>query len=287
MQALKLAVCSQDGHQAELIVRIPDAPRASMLWLPALGITARHYIPFAEALAAHGVAVFLHEWRGHGSSNVRAGGGIDWGYLELLEDIDASGAVVEAHANGLPRVVGGHSLGGQMACMHAALAPETKHAVWLVASGAPHGRAFPRPMRWWLPPTVRFLQWLAQRIGFLPGRRIGFGGNEAAGVMTDWARTALRGRYAAAGIEEDIEQALSAFNGNVRAMTFSDDWMAPPSSLRFLLSKLSRARITEAHFSRQQVGAAADHYAWMKHPDAVAAWLAGTTATATTAPTTN
>jgi predicted alpha/beta hydrolase len=286
MQALELAVSSPDGHQAELIVRIPDAPRASLLWLPALGIAARHYIPFAEALAARGVAVFLHEWRGHGSSNVRAGGGIDWGYCELLEDINASTITTEAHANGLPRLVGGHSLGGQMACMHAALTPDTKHAVWLVASGAPYWRAFPRPMRWWLPPAVRFLQWLSRRGGALPGRRIGFGGNEAAGVMTDWARSALRGRYAAAGLEADIEQALSAFNGEVRAMTFSEDWMAPPSSVRFLLSKLVRARVTEVHFSTSQVGAAADHYAWMKHPDAVVAWLAGTTAAETAAPAT-
>ncbi len=279
MQSLELAVCSPDGHQAELIMRIPDAPRASLLWLPALGIAARHYVPFAEALAARGVAVFLHEWRGNGSSSVRAGGGSDWGYRELLDDINASSATSAAHANGLPRVVGGHSLGGQMACMHAALAAHAVPAAWLVASGAPYWRAFPRPMRWWLPPAVRFLQWLAQRWSFLPGRRIGFGGNEAAGVITDWVRTALLGRYAAAGLEADIELALSAFAGDVRAMTFSEDWMAPPSSLRFLLSKLTSARVTEAHFSTSQVGAAADHYTWMQHPDAVATWLTGTTLT--------
>ena len=278
MQALELEVQSPDGHQAGLIARIPDAPRANLLWLPALGIAARHYIPFAESLAARGVAVFLHEWRGNGSSSVRASGGSDWGYRELLDDIDASSATSTTHANGLPRMVGGHSLGGQLACIHAALAPDSIQGVWLVASGAPYWRAFPRPMRWWLPPVVRFLQWLARRGGALPGRKIGFGGNEAAGVITDWARTALLGHYAATGLEGDIEQALREFSGEVRAMTFSEDWMAPPGSLRFLLSKLARARVTEAHFSASQVGAAADHYAWMKHPDAVAAWLTGTNA---------
>ncbi len=101
MQAIELAVVSPDGHQAELIARIPDSPRASVLWLPALGISARHYIPFAEALSARGVAVFLHEWRGNGSSRVRAGGGNDWGYRELLVDIGASSAVAAVHAAGL------------------------------------------------------------------------------------------------------------------------------------------------------------------------------------------
>ena len=279
MQSPELEVQSADGHQATLIARIPDAPRASLLWLPALGVAARNYIPLAEALAARGIAAYFHEWRGNGSSSVRAGGGIDWGYRELLNDIDASSATTRIHANGLPRLAGGHSLGGQLACIHAALAPGSIQAVWLVASGAPYWRAFPRPMRWWLPLAARFLQWLAQRRGFLPGRRIGFGGNEAAGVMTDWARTALSGRYAAFGINTDIEAALSTFNGDVRALTLAKDWMAPASSLRLLLSKLAKARITDAHFSDAQVGAPADHFAWMKHPDAVAAWLTDSTAT--------
>ena len=279
MRSLELGVQSADGHHAELIARIPGAPRASLLWLPALGIAARHYIPLAEALAARGVAVFLHEWRGNGSSSVRAGGGIDWGYRELLDDIDASSAALMIHANGLPRLVGGHSLGGQLACIHAALSPGSIRAVWLVASGAPYWRAFAWPMRWLLPPAARFLQWLAQRRGFLPGRRIGFGGNEAARVMNDWARTALSGRYAAAGIHKDIETALAAFNGNVRALTLEKDWMAPTSSLQFLLSKLAKSHISQVHFSGAQVGTSADHFAWMKHPEAVADWLVDSIAT--------
>lgn len=279
MQSIELGVQSADGHQAALIARIPDAPRASLLWLPALGIAARHYIPLAEALAARGIAVYLHEWRGNGSSSVRARAGIDWGYRELLDDIHASSATSTIHSDGLPRVAGGHSLGGQLACIHAAMSPGSIRAVWLVASGAPYWRAFPWPMRYWFPLAVRFLQWLVQRRGFLPGRRIGFGGNEAAGVMTDWARTALSGRYAASGIDADIEAALSAFHGEVRALTLAKDWMAPPGSLRFLLSKLANACITEARFSDAQVGAPADHFAWMKQPDAVASWLTDSAAT--------
>ncbi|MEO6228079.1 MAG: alpha/beta fold hydrolase [Thermomonas sp.] len=273
MRSLEFAVQSQDGRRAALIARLPDSPRASLLWMPALGVAARHYIPFAEAVAARGIAVFLHEWRGNGSSSVRARRDIDWGYRELLDDINASSNIVSAHAHEMPRIVGGHSLGGQLACMHAVLAPDRMQATWLVASGAPYWRVFPRPMRWWLPSAARFLQWLAKRVGFMPGRRIGFGGNEAAGVMTDWARTALSGRYAARGIATDIEHALSAFQGDVRAVTFSEDWMAPPSSLKFLLSKLGKAHITDVHFSSAHIGITADHFAWMKYPDAVAAWL--------------
>lgn len=275
MRSLELAVQSPDGHVAGLLARIPDAARASLLWMPALGVAARHYIPLAEALAAHGIAVFLHEWRGNGSSSLRANRGSNWGYRELLDDITANSDIVSVHAQDMPRIVGGHSLGGQLACMHAALAPDRAHAIWLVASGAPYWRAFPRRMRWWLPPAARFLQWLANRIGYLPGRKIGFGGNEAAGVMTDWASTALSGRYAARSVATDIEHALSQFEGDVRAMTLSEDWMAPTSSLRFLLSKLGKAHVTNVHCSSADIGITADHFAWMTRPDAIAAWLAG------------
>ncbi len=273
MRALELPVETGDGHRATLIARIPDAPRASLLWLPALGIAAKHYIPLAEALAARGIAVFLHEWRGNGSSNLRASRTNDWSYRELFADIAAS---EQAIANALPdleRIIGGHSLGGQLACCHLALHPQTATALWLVASGAPYWRAFPAPTRFWLPLAYRFLPWLARRKGFLPGRSVGFGGNEARGVIADWARTALSGRYAASNVDADIDTAMAQFRGDVRAISMTSDWLAPPSSMAFLTGKLRGAMLQTAMFDAEKLGPVADHYAWMKRPDAVAAFL--------------
>ncbi|MEG0185436.1 MAG: hypothetical protein RR704_18515, partial [Stenotrophomonas sp.] len=61
-----LAVESGDGHRFEVIACVPVQPVARLLWLPALGVAARHYLPLAQALSARGVAVYLHEWRGNG-----------------------------------------------------------------------------------------------------------------------------------------------------------------------------------------------------------------------------
>ena len=127
-RTLELPVASPDGHEAVLLACIPAAPRARLLWVPALGVAARHYLPFADALAARGIAVFLHEWRGNGSSSLRASRACDWGYRELLEDIAASDAVATATAPQLPRVLGGHSLGGQLAGLHLALHPDAASA---------------------------------------------------------------------------------------------------------------------------------------------------------------
>lgn len=269
-----LALEAADGHRWQVYACSPTNPVATVLWLSALGVGARHYLPLAEALARRGVATFLHEWRGAGSSSLRAGRNCNWGYRELLElDIAASAHAVDRAYPGLPSILGGHSLGGQLAACRLALAPGTASQLWLVGSGAPYWRAFPLPHRAGLPLAYRFLPWLADRNGALPGRRLGFGGREARGVMRDWSRTALTGTYAADGLESDLEAGMTAAQPQVRAVVFERDWYAPRSSLGHLLSKMPQADTQVMSFGDASLGARADHFQWMRSPDPVADWL--------------
>ena len=241
-----------------------------MLWLPALGVAARHYLPFAEALAARGVAAFVHEWRGHGSSSLRADRELDWGYRELLEhDIPASEATIALQLPSVEKVLGGHSLGGQLACCRVAIDPHAASRLWLVGSGSPYWRVFPLPARLALPLAYQFLPWLADRHGALPGRRIGFGGAEARGVITDWAGTSRSGRYAGKDIGVDLEAALATIEADIRAVLFTGDWYAPASSLQFLLSKMPQANVAVAALDAETLGTRADHFAWMSQPERV------------------
>ncbi|WP_254458186.1 alpha/beta hydrolase family protein [Xanthomonas sacchari] len=271
-----LPVAATDGHRWTLLARIPAAPRQALLWLPALGVAARHYLPFAEALAAHGVAVFLHEWRGNGSSALRPSRQCDWGYRALLQlDLPASQAAIAAAGIAPPLLVGGHSLGGQLACCYASLQPQAFAALWLVASGTPYWRRFPAPRGYLLPLAYRLLPWLAQRQGVLHGRRLGFGGTEARGLIADWARVGRSGRYAATGLTTDLEARLAQLALPVRGVVLQDDWLAPESSLRGLLDKLAAPapQMQIRRLDAAQLGVAADHFAWMKRPTAVAAAL--------------
>src|SRR5690606_11252311 len=146
-----------------------------------------------------------------------------------------------ATAPGLSRIVGGHSLGGQLASCRLGQVPDAFEALWLVGSGAPYWRAFPMPHRLWLPAAYRLLPWLADRAGSLPGRRLGFGGNESRGVLRDGAGTATSGRYTAAGLG-DLEPGMARTGARVRAALLARDWFAPASSLDHLLSKLPGAK---------------------------------------------
>ena len=96
------ALVTGDGHRYELIARIPEAADRALLWLPAMGVPAKHYLPFAEQLAARGIAVFLHEWRGNGSSSLRPSRTVDWGYREILQ-LDLPGLL--HHDGGAPIAV--------------------------------------------------------------------------------------------------------------------------------------------------------------------------------------
>ncbi len=270
----EIEAVGSDGHRWKLIARIPAHPRAALLWLPALGVAARHYEALADAFAARGIAVLLHEWRGNGSSNMRASRECDWGYRDILTgDLPASQRVLQDVAGGVPLLIGGHSLGGQLACCYAGLHPAAFARLWLVASGTPWWRSFPAPLRYALPLVYHFLPWLARRNGVLPGRRVGFGGNEARGLIADWSRVGLSNRYAARGMDVDLEAGLARLSVPVDTVVMTHDWMAPAGSMRALTAKMA-GPVTLDLLPAAQIGAPADHFSWMKTPATVADRLA-------------
>lgn len=270
VQELEIPLVADDGHRFNLIARLPAQAHSSVLWLPALGVAAKHYLPLAEALAERGVAVFLHEWRGNGSSSVRASREVDWGYREILTlDLPCSHAAIARHCDAPVGAIGGHSIGGQFAACYLALHPGAFQELWLVATGSPYWRTFPAPKRYFFPLAFQFVPWLADRRGLLHGRRYGFAGDEARTLIRDWAKVGLSNRYAAAGLDTDLEAALSRVEVETHGVLLARDWFAPRRSMQALLDKMPRSRSTVTTLDSAALGARADHFAWMKQPQAV------------------
>jgi predicted alpha/beta hydrolase len=283
-ESLVIPVTACDGARCELLATLPAGRWQQLLyWMPAMGMPARHYLPLAQALAVAGVAVVLHEWRGIGSSDRRAGRDCNWGYRQLLQDdLPAGMAAVRQRWPQARCWLGGHSLGGQLGLLYASLHPHDFAGMVLVASGAPYWRRFRHG--WLIGAAYALAPWLAALVGHLPGRRIGFGGNEARGVIADWARSGRSGRYAVAGMTQDFERLLAALQLPVLALRLQQDWLGPPASLAWLLGKLGpAARRVETILRDDLDGTPADHFGWMKAPAPVAAriagWLAGEDAT--------
>jgi predicted alpha/beta hydrolase len=267
-----LAVVAADGSRFELLCVAPAGPwQRALYWLPALGVSARHYLPLAEAMAARGIAVVIHEWRGMGSSSRRASRHCNWGYREILQDdLPAAQRVLRVRWPQVTWCIGGHSLGGQIAMLRVALAPADYAGIVLVASGAPYWRQFRHG--WLLAGMFVLAPGLAWLWGYLPGRQIRFGGREARGVIADWARSGRSGRFAARGLTVDLEQALAALRRPVLGLPLADDWLAPMPSLQYLLDKTPLAQHSVQALGAQVLGVeSAPHYAWMRAPQAVAA----------------
>lgn len=270
-----IPVSTGGGSRFELLVVAPTGACQQLLyWVPAMGIPARHYLPLAEALTARGIAVAVHEWRGIGSSNRRAGRTCDWGYRELLQDdLPAGMAALRERWSQARCWVGGHSLGGQLAALYASLHPGAFSGLLLVASGAPYWRCFRHA--WLIGAAYLTAPLLAKLLGYLPGRRIGFGGNEARGVIADWARTGRTGCYAVDGMAQEFEQLLAALQLPLLALRLQEDWLGPPASLDWLLGKLGPAERTVEVITPQDLdGLPADHFGWMKTPASIAARIA-------------
>ncbi len=257
---------------SDLQVLPEGPPTARLLWLPALGVPARKYLRFAGLLAKRGFAVGLHEWRGTGECAQRASAANDWGYREwLLDDVPASAEALRGPFPDAPLVIGGHSIGGQMALLSAALGLDAR-GLLVVASGVPHWRLFPQ----WrqrlavggfgavLPPLTRAL-------GHYPGQRLGFAGREAGQLMRDWAGTVRRGHYdGLRGLPEDLQARLARVHAPILGLRYARDWLVPPASLDALIAMTASTAVERATFDDSAAGVRADHFAWMREPAATA-----------------
>lgn len=269
-------VVAGDGAEADLILHVPQGAGIGVLWLPALGVSARNYRPLAAALGARGIASALHEWRGAGSSSLRASRRCDWSYRDILEtDIPASLARAREAQPDLLWIIAGHSIGGQFAALFCATHPQEFAGLGLIASGVPYWRSFSGWRGISLRMAFTVMRLIAAIAGFYPGRRLGFGGNEARSLMRDWARSGTSGRYAPAGSVIDYEAAMACSELPVFAVRLTQDAFGPAASLRWLLGKFGAAATESVELDATRLhGVTADHFSWMKEPSVVANALA-------------
>jgi predicted alpha/beta hydrolase len=263
-----LRIRSADDAESELrLVSSPHAHTAIYL-LPALGVGIRPNEAFAAELARRGAAVAIHEWRGLGASSRRASRLCDWGYRELLElDIPAGLEAARSALPGLRWSIAGHSLGGQLALIQAALHPGAFERVHLLASGMPDWRAYPRLRGLGIWAALHFMPLSAIVLGHYPGERLGFAGREARGLIRDWSHSGRRARYRVRDGRSDPEHALRAFAGEVRALHMASDWLCPRPALDALATKTPHAhwRVDTLH-DEDFAPRRADHFGWLKSP---------------------
>ena len=265
-----LKVTAVDGHSFDLTL-FPAAAKAPLLLIgPAMGTPARIYTPLAEAFAAQGINAAVIELRGIGSSSVRAGRGVDYGYRDLIEkDWGAAIAALCQRFAGSKLYLFGHSLGGHISLLYAAGHPDEVDGAIIVASGSVYFRGWKGVKALGILAFTQFAGVLSGTLGYFPGKRVGFGGTEARTLMQDWARFARTGRVDMKGEGTDYEPALRTLEFPVLGLSFDHDTLAPHRSQHNLLKKLKRAQVTHLALGEKDTGARLDHYNWIKKNEPV------------------
>ncbi|MFH2008783.1 MAG: alpha/beta fold hydrolase [bacterium] len=254
----------------------PRAPRASVLCLPAMGVTARYYRGVAAALAARGLAVACLDLRGNGDSDVRIRRGADFGYWQHVWDVDAAAAALRRRFPDAPLLLLGHSLGGQLGALQLATSPGSAAGLVLVAAGTPYWRTrrFPEPLRVLAGTQTALL--VATALGYFPGNFFGFGGTQPAGVIRDWAALSRHGRFDLRGADRELEPLLAQVTVPVLSISLADDWYSPRRAADHLVGKLTRAPVERRHVRLpDDRSAKSPHFRWTRHPDAIVPLIEG------------
>jgi predicted alpha/beta hydrolase len=252
----------------------PGSDTFAVLW-PAMGVPARYYRPFAEALGAAGVYVAVADLRGTGASTPPPSRASRYGYADLAGDVGAVLEALKARRDKRRTLLIGHSLGGQLCALHLALndwpagaAPAVHGAggvdgLALIAVGLPYWRLYPGRRSGSLLAYTQAITATTKLLGVWPGWT--FGGRQARRVIEDWGYTARYGRYPRLdGV--DVEAALAKVATPVLAVSVEPDQYTPPSTLDHLCARLRAAPITREHYAADGI----DHFKWAKHGEPLA-----------------
>ncbi|MFI1282052.1 alpha/beta fold hydrolase [Streptomyces sp. NPDC020858] len=260
-------VHAADGATAHVVFhRQPDEPSAPVLvCMPAMGTRAAAYAPLAEALGRAGFQVAVGELRGQGTSSVRVGRGVRYGYHEMVAyDCPALFRAARAAFPAAPRYLLGHSLGGQLGTLYLGQEPHMAAGAVLVGAPSCHYRGWPFPQRLGMLAGFQLAAAFASVYGYFPGRRIGVLGNDSRQVLRDMATQVRTGRYQVPSSEVDFESALAALELPVLAVAVKGDVMAPPGGVRGLGDKLTRARVTYWELALGDSVQGSRHYGWIR-----------------------
>ncbi|MCU0584159.1 MAG: alpha/beta fold hydrolase [Syntrophales bacterium] len=268
MKQEQIDITAIDGAASKITVFTADhaAEAPVLICMPAMGTAARFYEPLALPILREGWRFVTADLRGVGLSAVRVKRGVSFGYGDMVgSDWPAVVRKAQALFPGAPVYLLGHSLGGQLSALYLAANPAAAAGLILVAAPSVHWRGWDAPLSAGVLAGTQAARAVAELLGYFPGRKLGFGGTEARGVIRDWARQARTGRYEPRGTSIGYERLLAELEAPVLAFSFEDDFLSPPRAVGNLLAKMPRARVTHVTLA----GDGLDHFRWVRNPDAL------------------
>jgi len=247
---------------------------------PAMGVRASYYELLAEKLVQHGFNAATVDLRGNGNSSIRPSGKVDFTYQDQLEqDYSSSLQKIKKVFPSNKIFLLGHSLGGQLGTLFASRYTGIIDGLILIACCSVYYKGWNgfQSMKTYVGTQFSYI--IAMILGYFPGKKIGFGGLEAKGVIKDWSQQARSGKYILAPNDFDYEAALKKLKIPVLALSFQSDTLAPQKAVQHLCSKLGNQDLVK-HLHLLNSDTRNDHFShfnWVKKSDniitIIAEWL--------------
>lgn len=179
----------------------------------------------SAAIRRAGYRTIAFDFRGHGDSELPASAS-DWRYDDLVR-FDMPAVVEAARARGeeRPVLVLGHSLGGHVALAAQGTQRLAADGIVAVATNVWVRELEPSRLRWTAKRAVaRGALAMAERLGRLPARSLGFGSDDASGAyVADLFRPMSTGRWQSADGADDYLASLANVEVPVCAVVSAGD----------------------------------------------------------------
>lgn len=276
MQDDVINVLADDGHRFDIRCYGDKAASKVLLFFPAMGVEARYYREWARTLADKGFLCCISDHRGHGTSNIRAKRGTDFGYREMIEnDYKAAINAVLDFSESEKIYLGGHSLGGQLSCLY--VSTRNEDLSWL--SGIILIAACTIAHKGWsgfqgfamrLVPYV--FSAASRLLGYFPGKHLMFAGTEARQQMLDWSQSGVKAMYQPLGYQEPLEPEMKKVVKPLISISYEGDDYAPRAAVDNLVSKMSGCQVSRIHLTKENSPKEVrDHFKWARRQPEVTA----------------
>jgi predicted alpha/beta hydrolase len=265
----EILVVTKDGVASKATLFTADYLPLSapvLICMPAMGVSAKYYEPLAGHMLKEGWRLVTADMRGNGLCTLRVSKEVSFGYHEIISfDWPAVVEKVQELFPGAPRYLFGHSLGGLLGSLCLSANPQIASGLIFVAAHSAHFKGWDFPFNLYVLVGTQAACVIASILGYFPGKKIGFGGNEARGVICDWARQARTGRCEPKNGKVDYEKMLGELEIPILAFSFEGDLLSPKRAVENLCSKMKRSQLTHIHLEEANV----DHFAWVRNPDPI------------------
>ncbi len=277
----KTLLFQDQSHTSINIYQKEDRAKTPILLiLPALGVRGSYYAPLAHIIVSAGFGAATMDWRGSGKSSVTVSRKTRFGYHEIIAtELPEVVNCIRDTFPGRPLYLLGHSLGGQIGLLFAALDRHTISGVIMVAAGSNYYKNLKAPRRFGRYFNLLLIRWITSLFGFFPGDKLGFAGKESKTMIRDWLQEAMSGRYSVRNSVHDFERLLRQIDIPVLFITLFKDTFVTEKCAQFLAAKLKTADVSQIELDAADYNLPDfSHFNWVKNPspifDHVQKWMA-------------